>query len=635
MEAAPAHADAGLDGLLDYVRQVRGFDFTAYKRPSLTRRIQKRMVAAHADGYPAYQALLEAEPDEFARLFDTILINVTGFLRDRDAWDHLGAVVIPRMLDDRPHDAPIRVWSAGCASGQEVYSLAMLLCDALGEGHFRERVKLYGTDADDGALTQARQGRYSRKVASESLGEILVEQYFETVDDDIVFRKDLRRSMIFGRHDLLRDPPISRVDLLVCRNTLMYFNADAQRRILDHFHFALNEGGFLFLGTSEALVTRTNLFASEGSKHHVFQKRPSLGAERPPGPRPSLPVLAPRLMASDLAADAFECSPVAQLVVNRDGEVEMANRHARALFAIGSGDVGRPFKDLDVSFRPFELRSRIEQVLADRRPLTIGDVVYELPGGAAEVLEIRILPIGVDQAGGVSLTFAQVGRHKVLREELERAQRELETAYEELQSTVEELETTNEELQSTNEELETTNEELQSANEELETMNEELQSTNEELETINDELRQRSLELNEVNSYLETILSSIGVAVIVVDRDQTVQVWNSESTELWGVRADEASGQHLFGLDIGLPMDGLRTSLRRVLAGDQERADLAIEAVNRRGRRLSINVTCVPLTLGPDQVTGAILLTAADGASADGARAAGRRADGAGADGDR
>ena len=600
-----ADADAGLDGLLDYVRQARGFDFTGYKRPSLTRRIQKRMLAVHADGYPAYQALLEAEPDEFARLFDTILINVTGFLRDRDAWDHLAAVVIPRLLDDRPADAPIRVWSAGCASGQEVYSLAMLLCDALGEGRFRERVKLYGTDADDGALAQARQARYPRKVASESLGEILVEQYFEADDDDIVFRKDLRRSVIFGRHDLLRDPPISRVDLLVCRNTLMYFNADAQRRILDRFHFALNEGGFLFLGTSEALVTRTNLFASEGSKHHVFQKRPGLGGERPPGPRPPLPALGPRLMASDLAADAFECSPVAQLVVNRDGAVEMANRHARALFAIGLGDVGRPFKDLDLSFRPLELRSRIEQVLADRRPLTIGDVVYELPGGAAEVLEIRILPIGADQAGGVSLTFAQVGRHKVLREELERAQRELETAYEELQSTVEELETTNEELQSTNEELETTNEELQSTNEELETMNEELQSTNEELETINIEIRQRTADLDRANALLQSILTSLGSGVAVLDRDLAVLVWNDHAGELWGLRAEEVRGQHFLNLDIGLPVADLHQPIRLCLTGQSAAEVVVVPAVNRRGRAIDCRVTVTALLDGdrlPDGV---------------------------------
>jgi two-component system CheB/CheR fusion protein len=210
---------------------------------------------------------------------------------------------------------------------------------------------------------------------------------------------------------------------------------------------------------------------------------------------------------------------------------------------------------------------------------------------------------------GASVAFVDLTSERRIQDELEGSRRELSAAYEELQSTVEELETTNEELQSTNEELETTNEELQSANEELETMNEELQSTNEELETINDELRQRSLELNEVNAFLETILSSLGISVIVVDNEQRVQVWNAESAELWGVRADEAQGQHLFGLDIGLPLDGVRGALRRVLGGDDERVDVELEALNRRGRTVAVRVSLMPLGV-KDAINGAILLTA-------------------------
>ena len=205
-------------------------------------------------------------------------------------------------------------------------------------------------------------------------------------------------------------------------------------------------------------------------------------------------------------------------------------------------------------------------------------------------------------------------------EELQSTNEELSTSKEELQSTVEELETTNEELQSTNEELETTNEELQSANEELETMNEELQSMNQELETINDELRRRSVELNEVNAFLEAILSSLGVAMIVVDREQRVQVWNAESADLWGIRADEAQGQHLFQLDIGLPLDGVLGALRLVLGGVEERVDVELDALNRRGRNVTVKVTLLPLGVSPEDVSGAILITApVDGAAVDGA----------------
>src|SRR6185436_20093 len=228
----------------------------------------------------------------------------------------------------------------------------------------------------------------------------------------------------------------------------------------------------------------------------------------------------------------------------------------------------------------------------------------------ARVFEVQITPLrSGEQLLGATIVFDDVTRQRRLEDELITCRRELDSAHEELQSTVEELETTNEELQS--------------ANEELETMNEELQSTNEELETINDEVRRRSLELNEINAFLETILSSMGVAVIVIDREQRVQIWNAESTEFWGVRSDEAHGRHLFGLDIGLPLDGVRTQLRRVLNGTDDRAEVQLEALNRRGRQVRVNVTLLRLGLGPDDVTGAILLTApVDGdASADGAAA--------------
>ncbi|HEX7277955.1 MAG TPA: CheR family methyltransferase, partial [Acidimicrobiales bacterium] len=432
--------------------------------------------------------------------------------------------------------------------------------------------------------------------------------YFEPDDGTVVFRKDLRRAVIFGRHDLLRDPPISRVDLLVCRNTLMYFNADSQRRILGNFHFALREGGFLFLGKSEALVTRTNLFAAEDSKHHVFEKRPGSGPERSPSSRPSyLLGGVSRGPVTDLLVDAFETGPVAQLIVGADGMLEMANRHARSLFAIGMAHVGRPFKDFELSYRPVELRSHIEQVLADRRPVAIGDVAYEMPSGAVEFLDVRILPVSGELSTGVSVTFTQVGRQKLLREELERAQRELEAAYDDLQSTVEELETTNEELQSTNEELETTNEELHSTNEELETMNEELQSTNEELETTNGEIRRRTADLDEANAFLQAILTSLGSGVAVLGRDLAVRVWNDHAEDLWGLRADEVHGQHFLNLDIGLPVDDLRQPIRLCLGGQSPAEALELPAVNRRGRSIRCRVAVTPLLDGEATPDGVIV----------------------------
>ncbi|MBV8304287.1 MAG: PAS domain-containing protein [Acidimicrobiia bacterium] len=594
--------------MLEYLRDSRGFDFSGYKRGSLGRRISKRMQAVGADNFADYQEFLEAQPVEFAELFNTILINVTAFNRDPEAWKFLADEVVPRLIDAKGEDDAIRTWSAGCSSGEETYSLAVVLCDVVGEDDFRRRVKVYGTDADEEALTVARHGRYPPKAVSDAFSEEQRDRYFEPDNAELVFRKDLRRSVIFGRHDLVQDAPISRVDLLVCRNTLMYFNTDTQQRVLTNFQFALNDGGYIFLGKSEALVRRLGLFEPVDVKRHVFVKR--TGASRV---RPSLPSLAPAAPRGprpyDLADLSFENAPVAQIVVDRTGMLVLANRHARTLFGLGLNQVGRPFKDLELSYRPVELRSRIDQVLHERRPSTVNDVQLPLPGGGTEFLDVYLMPLTSDsQATAVALTFLEVGRYKVLREELERSQRELEAAYEELQSINEELETTNEELQSTNEELETTNEELHSTNEELETMNEELQSTNEELETTNNELRQRSIELDDVNAFLESILGSLGSGVIVLSRQLTVRVWNKISEELWGLRADEVAGQQFFGLDIGLPVDELSQPIRSAMTNPDGSSEVQVAAVNRRGRAIECNVRISPLKGDGQAADGVILL---------------------------
>ncbi len=237
-------------------------------------------------------------------------------------------------------------------------------------------------------------------------------------------------------------------------------------------------------------------------------------------------------------------------------------------------------------------------------------------GDSDRILDIRLTPLTSDGVTmGTSIAYIDVTEAHKLQDQLTGSKRELEQAYEELQSTVEELETTNEELQSTNEELETTNEELQSTNEELETMNEELQSSNEELETMNEEFRHRSRELNEVNSFLETILTTIGVAVAVLDRNQRVQIWNGKARELWGLTAEDVEDEHLMSLDVGLPVENVRQQLRDTLAGRSQREELVVEATNRRGRAFMCRVTLLPLgSTGDGNVSGVIMMMEDDAA---------------------
>jgi two-component system CheB/CheR fusion protein len=312
---------------------------------------------------------------------------------------------------------------------------------------------------------------------------------------------------------------------------------------------------------------------------------------------------------AELRAGAIALAPVAQVILDPSGVVVEVNQRARDLFGLVATDIGRPFQDLELSYRPVDLRSAIERALTDRSAVHLTDVRWERDDRDPRVLDIAVTP--VPGPGGSSLgttvSLQDVTAVSRVNEENERRKRELESAYEALQSTVEELETTNEELQSTNEELETTNEELQSTNEELETMNEELHSSNDELEVLNNEQNERSRELDRVNLFLEGILGSLGVGVIVVDDASVVQLWNADSRELWGVGPDEAEGQPLMELDIGLPLDAVREALDAAFR-DRQRGSVLVDAVNRRGRSFECLVRVLPLIRSSGDLYGAILV---------------------------
>jgi two-component system CheB/CheR fusion protein len=607
-EPPRADGEPGWGNLLNYLVAARGFDFHGYKPTTLARRIRKRMAALEIDSFATYQDHLEVHPDEFTTLFNTILINVTSFFRDPQAWDVVRTQVIPRIVSAKAPGEPIRAWSAGCASGEEAYTIAMVLAEELGPDQFRERVKIYATDVDEDALNAARHAGYTARQV-ESVPPELLDRYFEHLDGMYLFRKDLRRQVIFGRHDLLADAPISRVDLLVCRNTLMYFNSEAQARILSRFHFALNEGGFLMLGRAETLMTHGQTFLPVDLKRRISQKVPRGGSTRTTPSRDSTPE-GEWDRQRHLPEVGFEAGPVPQLLVDPSGTVASINEQARVLFGLRPADVGRPLRDLQLSYRPADLRTLIDQVTTDHRPIAVKEVEWRAPSGESRWLDVQVAPLSDAGGGevGILISYMDVTSHRRLARELEQSHQELETAYEELQSTNEELETTNEELQSTVEELETTNEELQSTNEELETMNEELQSTNEELQTINDELRQRGEELNAANAFLQSVMTSLRGGVAVVDRELRLLAWSRHAEALWGLRVEEVSGQHLLNLDIGLPVERLRPALKACLAGDSAIEQLVLDAVNRRGKTIRCTVTCTPLMGSQNEVRGVILL---------------------------
>jgi two-component system CheB/CheR fusion protein len=317
-----------------------------------------------------------------------------------------------------------------------------------------------------------------------------------------------------------------------------------------------------------------------------------------------------RVRDEHLVGQSNEESPVARVVVDENGVLALANQRARVLFRIDPGDVGKLLQDLEISYRPAELRSLIERAYAERRAIAQTNVERRLEDGSSQILDILVVPLFDEQDAplGVAITFLDVSYVRELKDELRRSREELQTANEELQSSNEELETTNEELQSSNEELETTNEELQSTNEELETMNEELQSTNEELQTVNDQLRQSTDETGRLNGFLSAVLAGLASGAAALDHNYNVLMWNHRAEDLWGLRADEVRGKSFLGLDIGLPVGELRPMVRACLSGETESGAATLDAINRRGKRIKCRITCTPLVSTAGRRDGVILL---------------------------
>jgi two-component system, chemotaxis family, CheB/CheR fusion protein len=334
--------DPQFEALLDFLHISRGFDFTGYKRSSLMRRVLKRRNALSLPSFGDYLDYLQVHPDEFEHLFNTILINVTSFFRDKPAWDYLCSDILPRIMLNKDPNEPIRVWSGGCASGEEAYSLAIAIAEFLGAEAFHQRVKIYATDMDNEALVQARKATYSEEDIKDVPEEYRNKYFTHANNGEYVFNSEVRQVVIFGQHDLVQDAPISRLDLLVCRNTLMYFNAETQGRILARFHFALNDRGILFLGKAEMLLTHANIFSPLDMKHRFFTKvsRPDIRDSLLALGQISDEQLSNRLGRLIRMRDlAFESSPNAQLIIDTNSVLLAANESAKKLFSLAPKDM--------------------------------------------------------------------------------------------------------------------------------------------------------------------------------------------------------------------------------------------------------------------------------------------------------
>jgi len=552
--------DVTLKELLQELAEQRGFDFRGYKPATLERRFRRRMSQLRIGGYADYLKYLEKNPKEVNELLNTILINVTEFFRDPPAWEILRQDLLPPLLKNPTSGSSFRAWSAGCASGEEAYSIAILLSEFFGPRLREYDIKIYATDIDEEALTTARKGEYS----AEALRRIRPEwkaKYFHG-KGPLRVNQELRKLLIFGRSNLVQNAPISHVNLLLCRNVLIYFNSELQKQVFARLYYALEPEGILFLGKSESQLTDSTQFRKLNSRWRIFRRIP-----------PGMPMAsdseaqgheeqAPGLDRSRKELDElrlrqqylFETVRLGVLLLSPDDNIIQHNSALLTLCDLPAGRlVGKKLHDTDLPTRAPELEPELQECRITNQTRHFQSRIRM--GNEERLIEITLRPI-LNDRGRHSATFVYF-EDETVQEKLQSTIEELESTSEELQSANEELETTNEELQSTNEELETTNEELQSTNEELETTNEELQSLNEELETTNQELEERRKDLNVLSTLYAQTLETIRAPIMLVDSEDKIQFWNSMALRLFGFRSKPPMELRLDQLPLPEPVRNL------------------------------------------------------------------------------
>lgn len=555
----PPDEKKSLEGFLEEVRERHGIDFKSYKTPTIMRRLKRRMVATSSKDLGAYSRYLDEHPEEYRQLVNAFLIKVTEFFRDPELYAHLRDEVLPELVRNaREEGSQLRIWSAGCATGEEPYSLAIMLSEILGEEAGRFDVRIFATDIDEEAINFARRGVYPASALG-GLSEEQIRRYFVEEDDHYQVKKSVRSMIVFGNHDLARRSPFPRLDMVVSRNVLIYFTAELQRRALRLFAYSLKDGGYLVLGKAETTSPLGEFFALTHRRHKVYRRQgerflmppavpaPTIGRlsssreRRPATLRP--PQEAQRAQRRGVTEESvLNQLPVGVVVVDRHYDVLAINHAARRLLAIHGSAVGEdllhtireaPYAEIrrtiDAAFRDGETASTaefaVEEVITgeprylrlvchprrsrnDSGPAeTVVIMVNDVTGPARErrALEERMSELRAEFEAFRREAEAEANRQRAQNDRLIETNRLLDEANRELTSLNEDLQTANEEstlsteeAQAATEEVETLNEELQATNEELETLNEELQATIEELNTTNDDLQARSVELQEL-----------------------------------------------------------------------------------------------------------------------------------------
>jgi len=627
---------ASLGRIFALLKEGSGADLAGYKKTTLRRRIARRMVVNRIDTLEAYARHVEGNASEIEALYQDCLITVTSFFRDPAAFEALSEQVFPLLLKDRAPDAPIRVWVPGCATGEEVYSIAIGLLERAGELSRNPALQIFATDLSESALEKARAGLYLENIAQDVSAERL-QRFFTRVNGGYQISKTIREMCVFARHDLTRDPPFSRMDLISCRNVLIYMEPHLQERVFATFHYALNPGGFLVLGTSESVGASSAFLAPLDEKHRIYSRkktstppRLSFAAGAPGAGEPAkLAPLTPRAaVPPGIPAEADQAlltryAP-ASVVVDDGLDILEFRGDTHPFLEHGRGQASLNLIRMARKGLLLELRQAVQEARRKNAPARkdglriryrgqlrdLNLVVVPLRGAAERCLLVvfETLPAPGRRAERPAPPSGRAGaagnrENARLRQELEEAAKTLATvmeehdaALEELQSSTEEAVSSNEELQSVNEELQTAKEEVQSANEELATLNRELQERNVQLGQANDALEASGRELQRALDYANAIVSTVRGPLLIMDGDLRVEKANRAYYVTFGVRPDGTEGRLLYELGDGQwDLPSLRTALEEVLPKDSSFEDFEVErefpGIGRRtmclnGRRL-------------------------------------------------